>query len=80
MQGLLDDIIVELTGQGVFLDAEYHFVTGTYSGELAASMLNFQMMREDRSMGIHQPYYMTNVLTNTLEYLQTLPVPAVASK
>jgi hypothetical protein len=75
VQGLLDDIIVELTGQGVFLDAEYHFVTGTYSGELAAGMLNFQMMLEDRSLGIHQPYYITNVLTNTLETLTALPEP-----
>jgi hypothetical protein len=38
-------------------------------------MLNFQMMLEDRSLGIHQPYYMTNVLTNTLETVAALPEP-----
>ena len=65
---------------GVVLDAEFHWVTGTYSGELASAMLNHQMFREDRSLGIHQPYYATSVLTNTLETAQALAPPAIASK
>jgi hypothetical protein len=71
---LLTDIGVELDALGVVLDEEFHWVTGTYSGEVASAMLNHQMFREDRSVGLHNPAYARAVLTNTLETLTPAPV------
>jgi formate-dependent nitrite reductase cytochrome c552 subunit len=41
--------------------------TGTFSANIVAAMLNWQMFAEDRSMGLHNPAYARNVLENTLE-------------
>ena len=36
----------------------------------AGAMLNYKIVTEDRSRGIHNPSYMTDLLTNSLESLQ----------
>ncbi|KPK03305.1 MAG: hypothetical protein AMS20_10910 [Gemmatimonas sp. SG8_28] len=75
---LLDQIYLNLDAAGVVQDsAGLLWNTGTYSGVLASSMLNYQMMREDRSHGLHNPRYIRAVLTNTAE--ATTPAP-VASR
>ena len=42
-------------------------VSDTWSANLAAAMLNWQMFAEDRSLGMHNPAYARAVLTNTIE-------------
>jgi hypothetical protein len=85
--GLLDNIFLELDRLGVVQDSAgllWNASSGTplvVSGDFGGSILNYQMFREDRSLGIHQPYYTTGVLTNTLAVLQAIPAPpAVASR
>ena len=40
--------------------------TGTFSANLAAAFLNWQLFAEDRSLGIHNPPYVKAVLENTI--------------
>lgn len=46
--------------------------TGTWPANVAAAFLNYQMILEDKSMGIHNPEYVLNVLTNTIEAMTPL--------
>ncbi|MDH3457194.1 MAG: hypothetical protein OER90_10170 [Gemmatimonadota bacterium] len=41
--------------------------TGTYPANIAAAMLNWQLITEDRSLGLHNAPYVRAVLTNTIE-------------
>jgi hypothetical protein len=69
---MLEDIRILLEAQGV-LDADGYAVPGIMAADLAGSLLNYRYVAlEDRSVGIHNPFYVKALLTNTLEYLQTL--------
>ncbi|NJD18181.1 MAG: hypothetical protein FIA95_02720 [Gemmatimonadetes bacterium] len=44
---------------------------GTYPGDVAAAMINYQTITEDKSHGIHNPPYVRNVLKNTIAKMKT---------
>jgi hypothetical protein len=71
VQNQLDSIQVLLTRAGI-LSATGSFKAGTYSGDLVAAYLNWQMCNEDKSLGIHNPPYVTTALQNTMERLTAI--------
>ena len=73
--GLISDLETELIRVGAYNTTTELFNAGTYPANVAASMLNYQFLKEDRSLGIHQPYYITRMLQNAVAYMQTVPTP-----
>lgn len=71
VQNQLDSIAVLLKKAGI-LTSSGSFKAGTWSGDLAAAYLNWQMCTEDKSLGIHNPPYVTKVLQNTMERLTAI--------
>lgn len=46
--------------------------SGTYSGDVAAAFANWQLINEDKSLGIHNPPYVVGILRNTIAKMATL--------
>jgi hypothetical protein len=50
-------------------------MTGTFSADVAGAYLNYQLILEDKSLGMHNPAYVRAILANTIEAMQAL-IPA----
>lgn len=46
---------------------EYLMMPGTFTTDLTAAHVNYNAIREDRSLGFHNPGYVTAILENTIE-------------
>jgi hypothetical protein len=46
--------------------------SGSFSGDVAAAFVNWQLINEDKSLGIHNPPYVAGILRNTIEKMATL--------
>jgi len=66
---LLDELETELITAGVYDVATELFVAGTYPPDLVAAMLDYQFLKEDRSLGVHQPRYIVRMLENAVTYM-----------
>jgi hypothetical protein len=82
VQNVLDLIEADLFARGIIDTAGYIDIPITATtpddtlhlrNDLAAAFINWQMLSEDRSLGIHSPYYVLNILQNTLDTLNALP-------
>jgi hypothetical protein len=75
VEQLLKDLDVELVRLGirpVTTDPHnYYAKAGTFPADVAAAFLNWQLISEDKSMGIHNPPYVTGVLKNTIQKMKT---------
>lgn len=40
--------------------------SGSFPGDVAAAFVNWQLIEEDKSLGIHNPQYVTGILRNTI--------------
>jgi nitrate reductase cytochrome c-type subunit len=67
-QALLDQIEAKLLAAGV-IDSHGEPVVGTYPMAQAQAFFNWIGLKEDRSLGAHNPGYVKALLTNTLEAL-----------
>ncbi len=77
VQNLLDLIEADLFARGI-IDATGHVIASSTTplvirNDLAAAFLNWQMLSEDRSVGIHSPMWVQGVLQETLDTLTILP-------
>jgi formate-dependent nitrite reductase cytochrome c552 subunit len=54
-------------------DDEFLMKPGVFSTTLTAAHVNYNIVREDRSHGFHNPEYVRTVLTNTIAKVQALP-------
>lgn len=74
---LLDETATELRRMGIMEAAPSTYaIPGTFDTDLVRSFLNFKLIEEDYSLGVHNPGYVKGVLTQTRDYLLTLPTPA----
>ncbi|MEA3461271.1 MAG: hypothetical protein U9R49_05290 [Bacteroidota bacterium] len=73
VQLLLDDLEVLLLASGV-MTADYYVAPGEWTTDLTAATVNFNAIREDKSIGFHNVDYITAILTNTIEAV-TPPAP-----
>jgi hypothetical protein len=74
IKGLLSDLAAELYRLGIKADADPTSVSaksGSFPGDVAAGFVNFQLITEDKSGGLHNPPYVRNVLKNTIAKMKT---------
>ncbi len=72
---LLDSLKVLLQARGI-LDADSTVVDSAYfTSDLTAAYLNWSMISQDRSLGVHNPTYVTSVLQNTIQAVNAMPLP-----
>ncbi len=71
VQGKLDQLATLLRAKGIMAAApSVSSVAGTWPANVAAAFLNWQMITEDKSLGIHNPPYVLDVLQNTIQAMQ----------
>jgi formate-dependent nitrite reductase cytochrome c552 subunit len=73
VQTQLDSLATLLRKAGIMAAApSVSSKSGTFSGDVAAAFINWQIVTEDKSLGIHNPPYVTRILQNTIEKMNTL--------
>jgi hypothetical protein len=73
VQNQLDSLAVLLRQLGAMSAAPSTSpIPGTYKADIVAGYINFQTVNEDKSLGIHNPPYITQVLQNTIEAMGAL--------
>jgi hypothetical protein len=71
-KALLAELDVELTRLGIRKGGnDFYAVAGTYPADVAAAFLNWQIISEDKSGGLHNPPYVINTLKNTIAKMKT---------
>ncbi len=70
VEGLLDDLATELERIGV-LSAGGTPVTGSWPGDVVAAFVNWDMIEQDRSMGVHNPPYVMGILQGSITKMKT---------
>jgi hypothetical protein len=63
---LLEDLADLLITHGV-MDASNYLVAGEWTTDLTAAVVNYNAIREDKSLGFHNPAYIEAILLNTIE-------------
>lgn len=66
IEGLIADLETELLNANV-IDGPGHPVVGIYQVEEAQAFFNYIGILEDRSSGVHNPYYIKALLENSIE-------------
>ncbi|MCP4553736.1 MAG: collagen-like protein [Bacteroidetes bacterium] len=66
---LLAELALLLNEEGILAVGDYQPTPGTYSSDVAAAFLNWAMLEEDRSFGVHNPKYVIGILENTIAEL-----------
>ncbi len=67
IQTKLDAVEAKLVAKGIVANGSP--VPGTYPTALVKAFLNYDMILEDRSLGVHNPHWAEDVLTATLNWL-----------
>ena len=67
----LDSLAVLLKAIGV-MSSSGSSVKGTWPANVAAAFVNWQMVEEDRSAGVHHPQFVQSLLKNTIEEMEPL--------
>jgi len=73
VQVLLDELYVLLTDAGVMYPSDapmgngYLMAPGVFTTDLTAAQVNYNAIREDKSIGFHNVDYITAILENTIE-------------
>ena len=67
---LLADLKVLLDAAGITAEGSDSSIPGTYPAEVAGACLNYKALTEDRSLGVHNPTYMKNLLEESIALLQ----------
>lgn len=67
---LLEELKAQLVAAKLMTD-DLVFVKGTYSADKAGIMMNYQLITEDRSEGVHNAKYIKALLKNSIAYLKT---------
>ena len=76
VQVLLDELYVLLTDAGVMYPSDaamgngYLMQSGVFTTDLTAATVNYNAIREDKSIGFHNPGYIKAVLMNTIAAIQ----------
>ncbi len=72
MQAKLDSLGALLRAIGIVAQDSDSRVAGTWPANVAAAAVNWQMILEDRSLGIHNPFYVNGLLQNSIEKMEPL--------
>lgn len=66
IHNLLEELATLLIAEGVLAPGAHRPTPGTYSSDVAAAFLNWAMIEEDRSFGVHNYNYAKGILENTI--------------
>jgi len=80
VEGLIAQLETELITAGVYNTTTELFNTGTYPANVVAAALDYDFLKQDRSLGIHSPYYITKILQNAVAYMQAYNTPVSSTK
>jgi hypothetical protein len=71
VQGLLDQLGVKLEAAGIYNPngTSGYAVKGDYSNKVAGAYWNYISIREDKSLGVHNPKFVRTLLTNSFNSL-----------
>jgi hypothetical protein len=76
MEGMLDSLAILLDLQNILNPATGLAVTGPYAdGDLVGAYWNYNLVEEDRSLGIHNWEYTSMLIKASRDYVATLPLP-----
>ncbi|MDX2414193.1 MAG: hypothetical protein QNK33_03285 [Bacteroidales bacterium] len=70
LQGLLDDDAVNIYDPG-----NGRNMTGAFTDDIAGAYLNWQLILEDKSMGMHNPDYVIAILDNSIAAMDAIVNP-----
>jgi len=73
---LLEDLEVQLTAAGIYNPSTELAKTGTFKANAVLAYLNFNTVKEDRSLGMHNPEYIKSLLVKSIESMTALGYPA----
>jgi hypothetical protein len=68
IQALLDGLKTKLVNIGI-MDTSYTGQAGTWTYNQLGAFINFNMCREDKSLGVHNPTYIHALLQNSYDAL-----------
>jgi hypothetical protein len=68
IQALLDALETKLVNIGI-MDTNYYGQAGTWTYNQLGALVNFNMCREDKSLGVHNPTYIHALLKNSYDAL-----------
>lgn len=68
-QSLLDQLEAKLITAGIYNSTTGLANAGTYSADVAGAYINWLTIKEDKSLGIHNPTYTEALLQNSIEKL-----------
>jgi hypothetical protein len=73
----LDTLQFQLTTAGIYDPATELAKTGTFKANAVLAYLNYDAVVQDKSLGVHNPGYITALLDNSIDAMTTLgyPVP-----
>lgn len=70
VEELLEELAVELKRIGV-MTSSGSSASGTWPADVAAAFVNWQMVEEDRSLGVHNPPYVIEILDGSITKMKT---------
>lgn len=73
---LLEDLEVQLTAAGIYNPSTELAKTGTFKANAVLAYLNFNTIKEDRSLGMHNPEYIKALLVESIDAMAALGYPA----
>ncbi|TFH48808.1 MAG: hypothetical protein E4G92_02940 [Bacteroidia bacterium] len=77
IQSKLDDLEGQLIAAGIYNVSSELAKTGTFKANAVMAYINYNTIKEDRSLGVHNPNYTKVLLDNSSAALTTLGYPIV---
>jgi hypothetical protein len=77
IEEMLEDLEAQVTAAGVYNPSSELAKTGTFKANAVLAYLNYNTVKEDRSLGLHNPDYIKTLLANSIAAMTALgyPVP-----
>ena len=75
IEGKLEELGTQLTDAGVYNPGSGLANTGIFKANAVIAYINYNMIEEDRSLGIHNPTYTKAILDNSITAMTTLGYP-----
>jgi hypothetical protein len=69
VEGLLEELGTLLVTEGILNDSTGEAIVGKWSSIQAGALLNYLLVKEDRSMGVHNADYIRALLQNSIDAL-----------
>jgi len=80
VEGLLEELDDLLVAAGL-IDGSGYPISGTIADKnMAGAVFNYKLVEEDRSLGIHNPAYVIDLLESSIEYMENMAGKSAVGK